>query len=209
MQFELKRPSGRFAPVRLPGWFRQEVPRDISLVKNRIREFEQAGLHTVCKSARCPNLGGCFERNSVTFMIMGDSCSRNCSFCAVSKSRPRPLDLSEPYKLALTIRKMGLEYIVLTSVTRDDLAFGGASHYARCTRLIQSLNPGKKIELLIPDFRNDPAALELSVRLAGADFSGESAIKEALRARLAADPRVRDAVLHLDSIEVTRLRSSS
>ena len=149
--------------VRLPGWFRQEVPRDISLVKNRIREFEQAGLNTVCKSARCPNLGVCFQTNSVTFMIMGDSCSRNCSFCAVDKSRPRPLDLSEPYKLALTIRKLGLEYIVLTSVTRDDLPLGGASHYARCVRLIQSLNPGKKIELLIPDFRNDTRALELVI----------------------------------------------
>ena len=149
--------------VRLPGWFRQEVPRDISLVKNRIREFEQAGLNTVCKSARCPNLGVCFQANSVTFMIMGDSCSRNCSFCAVDKSRPQALDLSEPYKLALTIRKLGLEYIVLTSVTRDDLALGGASHYARCVRLIQSLNPGKKIELLIPDFRNDTRALELVI----------------------------------------------
>ena len=129
---------------RLPEWFRQEIPRDISLIKNRIREFEEAGLNTVCKSARCPNLGGCFQANSVTFMIMGDSCSRNCSFCAVNKSRPQALDLSEPYKLALTIRKLGLEYIVLTSVTRDDLALGGASHYARCVRLIQSLNPNKK-----------------------------------------------------------------
>ena len=149
--------------MRMPEWFRQEIPRNISLVKNRIEEFEQAGLHTVCKSARCPNLGGCFQANSVTFMIMGDSCSRNCSFCAVNKSWPRPLDLSEPYKLALTIRKLGLEYIVLTSVTRDDLTFGGASHYVRCVRLIQSLNPGKKIELLIPDFRNDTRALELVI----------------------------------------------
>ena len=194
----LSETTGRIAPVRLPGWFRQEVPRDISLVKNRIREFEQAGLHTVCKSARCPNLGGCFERNSVTFMIMGDSCSRNCSFCAVSKSLPRPLDLSEPYNLALTIRKLGLEYIVLTSVTRDDLTFGGASHYARCTRLIQSLNPGKKIELLIPDFRNDPAALELVIG------SKPDVIAHNLETVEGLYPRVRPLAGYKGSLEVLR-----
>lgn len=150
----------------LPSWFRQEIPKDIHFIKNRLRDFENHKLSTVCQSARCPNINRCFEDNSVTFMILGDNCSRNCRFCAVSKGRPRVLNLSEPYNLALTIHNLNLKYIVITSVTRDDLAFGGATHYARAVYLIKQLNPGRKIELLIPDFKGSKDALSLLVKAA-------------------------------------------
>ena len=149
---------------RLPFWFRQEIPRDAGFIKNRLKEFENSGLNTVCLSARCPNLNRCFEDNSVTFMIMGSNCSRNCGFCAVDKGRLNPLDALETYNLALTIRRLNLSYVVITSVTRDDLPFGGASQYARAVYLIRKINPGKKIELLIPDFRNQPEAISLVVK---------------------------------------------
>ncbi|MDO8747510.1 MAG: lipoyl synthase [Candidatus Omnitrophota bacterium] len=150
--------------TRLPSWFRQEIPRDVGFIKNRLKEFENSGLNTVCLSARCPNINRCFEDNSVTFMIMGSNCSRNCGFCAVDKGRLNPLDLSETYNLALTINRLNLSYVVITSVTRDDLPFGGASQYARAVYLIKKINPGKKIELLIPDFRNQPEAISLVVK---------------------------------------------
>ena len=150
--------------TRLPSWFRQEIPRDAGFVKNRLREFENSGLNTVCLSARCPNLNRCFEDNSVTFMIMGSNCSRDCGFCAVDKGRLNPLELSETYNLALTINRLNLSYVVITSVTRDDLPLGGASHYARAVYLIKKINPGKKIELLIPDFRNQPEAISLVIK---------------------------------------------
>lgn len=151
---------------RLPSWFKQEIPRDIDFIRNRLKDFENHKLSTVCLSARCLNINHCFEHNSVTFMILGDSCSRNCTFCAVPKGRLRPLDLAEPYNLALTIQKLNLEYIVITSVTRDDLPLGGASHYARAVYAIRGFNPGKRIELLIPDFRNSRAALSLVIAAA-------------------------------------------
>ena len=98
---------------RLPFWFRQEIPRDAGFIKNRLKEFENSGLNTVCLSARCPNLNRCFEDNSVTFMIMGSNCSRNCGFCAVDKGRLNPLDALETYNLALTIRRLNLSYVVI------------------------------------------------------------------------------------------------
>lgn len=161
---EPSRHPQRTTPVRLPSWFRQEIPRDVSFIKNRLKEFENSGLNTVCLSARCPNLSRCFEDNSVTFMIMGSSCSRNCGFCAVDKDRLGPIDPREAYNLALTIKRLNLSYVVITSVTRDDLPFGGASQYARVVHLIKKVNPGKKIELLIPDFKNQPEAISLVVK---------------------------------------------
>lgn len=149
---------------RIPSWFRQEIPKDAGFIKNRLEEFKNSGLNTVCLSSRCPNINSCFEDNSVTFMIMGSRCSRNCGFCAVDKGRLNPLEPSETYNLALTIYRLNLSYVVITSVTRDDLPFGGASHYARAVYLIKKINPGKKIELLIPDFKNQPEAISLVVK---------------------------------------------
>lgn len=149
---------------RLPAWFRQEIPRDIAFIKNRLKNFENARLNTVCLNAKCPNINNCFENNNVTFMLLGNICSRNCNFCAVEKGNSLPPTLLEPYELALSIRRMNLRYVVLTSVTRDDLSCGGATQYARAVYLTRRLNPEVKIELLIPDFNGSETALGLVVK---------------------------------------------
>ncbi len=109
-------------------------------------------LHTVCQEARCPNLGDCFSRGTATFLILGDTCTRNCRFCAIRKGRPLSLDEGEPQRVAQAARRLGLNHVVVTSVTRDDLPDGGASHFASTIRSIRELNPGATVEVLVPDF---------------------------------------------------------
>ncbi|MFQ5486811.1 MAG: lipoyl synthase [Gammaproteobacteria bacterium] len=111
------------------------------------------GLHTVCEEASCPNLGECFSHGTATFMIMGDICTRRCPFCDVAHGKPLPLDGEEPVRLAETIRSMGLRYVVITSVDRDDLRDGGAAHFSACIRAIRAAAPAIRIEILVPDFR--------------------------------------------------------
>src|SRR5690606_5749716 len=106
-----------------------------------------------CEEASCPNLGECFAHGTATFMIMGDICTRRCPFCDVAHGRPDPLDPEEPNNLARTIQAMGLRYVVVTSVDRDDLRDGGAQHFVDCIRAIRELNPATRIEVLVPDFR--------------------------------------------------------
>ncbi len=117
------------------------------------------GLHTICQSARCPNIGECWERRTATFLILGDICTRNCGFCAVTKGQPLPLDEREPETVLEAIREMGLRYAVITSVTRDDLPDGGAGHFARTIRLIKDNSPITRIEVLVPDFGGDESSL--------------------------------------------------
>jgi len=118
-------------------------------------------LHTVCEEAHCPNIYECWGGGTATFMVMGDLCTRHCRFCAVKSGRPNGyLDPLEPVKLAYAIRRMNLRYVVVTSVDRDDLEDGGASHFAACIREIRRLNPSIYIEVLIPDFRDDVEALK-------------------------------------------------
>ncbi|MGB5398011.1 MAG: lipoyl synthase, partial [Gammaproteobacteria bacterium] len=110
-------------------------------------------LHTVCEEAACPNLGECFGKGTATFMIMGDICTRRCPFCDVGHGRPNPLDANEPVNLAETISAMGLRYVVITSVDRDDLRDGGAAHFVECIQQVRASNPAIEIEILVPDFR--------------------------------------------------------
>jgi len=118
-------------------------------------------LHTVCEEAHCPNICECWGGGTATFMVMGDLCTRHCRFCAVKSGRPNGyLDPLEPVKLAYAIRRMNLRYVVVTSVDRDDLEDGGASHFAACIREIRRLNPSIYVEVLIPDFRGDVEALK-------------------------------------------------
>jgi lipoic acid synthetase len=117
-------------------------------------------LHTICESARCPNIGACWERRTATFLVLGDVCTRDCGFCAVAKGRPLPLDPSEPARVAEAVASLGLAYAVITSVTRDDLADGGAGQFAAVIRAIRTRNPGTRVEALIPDFAGDAASLE-------------------------------------------------
>ena len=119
-------------------------------MKNTLRENR---LFTVCEEASCPNLAECFNHGAATFMIMGDICTRRCPFCAVAHGRPEPLDGNEPRQLAATIQAMGLNYVVITSVDRDDLRDGGAGHFVECINAIRALNPSIRVEVLVPDFR--------------------------------------------------------
>ena len=146
---------------RLPPWFKQEIPEDIGLIRNRLKEYAALNLDTVCKSARCPNINVCFSSRSVTFMILGPSCSRNCGFCAVEKKALRPPDVSEPYNIARSILRLRARYSVVTSVTRDDLPLGGVTQFIRTAYSIRSLNPDTKIEFLIPDFAGSLTAFSL------------------------------------------------
>lgn len=139
-------------PLRKPDWIRIKLPSDDSInnLKNLLRENR---LVTVCEEASCPNLPECFSHGTATFMIMGDKCTRRCSFCDVAHGKPDALDPNEPQKLAETIKLMKLKYVVITSVDRDDLRDGGAAHFAQCIRLVREHNSGIKVEVLVPDFR--------------------------------------------------------
>lgn len=137
---------------RKPEWIRVTLGDGAKV--GHLKEVLRANqLHTVCEEASCPNLGECFSSGTATFMIMGDICTRRCPFCNVGHGRPNPLDTSEPLSLARTIRDMGLQYVVITSVDRDDLRDGGAAHFAACIREVRRLNPALQIEILVPDFR--------------------------------------------------------
>ena len=138
--------------LRKPSWIRAKSPfhPNVKKLKSVLREQK---LHTVCEEAACPNLGECFGKGTATFMIMGDICTRRCPFCDVGHGRPNPLDEDEPKHLAETIKAMGLSYVVITSVDRDDLRDGGAAHFVECVRQTRDLNDGIEVEILVPDFR--------------------------------------------------------
>lgn len=137
---------------RIPEWIRVKAPVTpaVSNLKQLLREHK---LVTVCEEAACPNLSECFSHGTATFMIMGDKCTRRCTFCDVAHGRPDPLDQDEPINLAKALGKMNLKYVVITSVDRDDLRDGGASHFAACIQAAREHCPHTKIEVLVPDFR--------------------------------------------------------
>ncbi|MCF7984727.1 MAG: lipoyl synthase [Thiohalocapsa sp.] len=143
--------GGREVP-RKPTWIRAKAPTGagVARIKRLLRESK---LATVCEEAQCPNLGECFNHGTATFMILGDICTRRCPFCDVAHGRPQPLDEAEPAHLAQSIAQMGLRYVVITSVDRDDLRDGGAGHFAACLRAVRSSCPQTKLEVLVPDFR--------------------------------------------------------
>jgi len=125
------------------------------------RLLRRSRLNTVCEESRCPNISECFGNRTATFMILGDRCTRGCTFCNVKRKNPLPVDPSEPHRLLETVRVLGLEYVVITSVTRDDLPDGGAKHFARCIRVLKESLRGVKVEVLIPDFRGNRESLEI------------------------------------------------
>ena len=137
---------------RIPSWIRVKAPVTpaVANLKQLLREHR---LVTVCEEAACPNLSECFSHGTATFMIMGDKCTRRCTFCDVAHGRPDALDPEEPLNLAKALGKMGLKYVVITSVDRDDLRDGGASHFTACIKAVREHCPQTKIEILVPDFR--------------------------------------------------------
>jgi len=153
---KLARNTARFdsdAPrLRKPPWIRVRLPAG-NAVENLKQRLRSSDLVTVCEEATCPNIHECFSKGTATFMILGEICTRRCSFCDVAHGRPLPPDEQEPVKLAQTIRDMSLRYVVVTSVDRDDLRDGGAGHFARCIAEIRAHNPGIRVEILVPDFR--------------------------------------------------------
>ena len=140
------------APLRKPDWIRIRIPasKEVERIKSLLRKNK---LSTVCEEANCPNLTECFSGGTATFMIMGDICTRRCPFCDVGHGKPNPLNADEPKNLAEAITEMGLNYVVITSVDRDDLRDGGAQHFADCIREARALSPNLEIEILTPDFR--------------------------------------------------------
>jgi lipoic acid synthetase len=156
------RPLSEPAPLRKPAWLKVKAPGGTNYVgvKHLMREL---GLNTVCEEAHCPNIGECWEHKTATFMILGDVCTRNCSYCAVAHGTPAPYDAEEPVRLAEAVTKMGLEHVVITSVDRDDLPNGGAEAFAGCVTEIRQRDPETSVELLIPDFKGSDTALRLVV----------------------------------------------
>lgn len=148
--------------VRKPEWLKITLGnnRQFSVVGNLV---ESRGLHTICRSGRCPNLGECWNRGTATFMIGGDICTRSCKFCNTKSGRPLPLDPDEPAKIARSIRKMDLKHAVITSVDRDDLPDCGAGQWAETIRQIKKLNPQTTLEALIPDFKGNTDCLNTVV----------------------------------------------
>lgn len=153
--------GGADAPrgTRKPGWLKVRLPADPDYfhVSGIVKEGR---LHTICQSARCPNVGECWSRRTATFLILGDTCTRTCGFCAVRKGAPSPLDPDEPARVADAVVALGLGYAVLTSVTRDDLPDGGAEAFARTIAAVRSASPGTRVEALIPDFQGRAESLD-------------------------------------------------
>lgn len=152
-------PAGGRRPAGKPDWLRmrRQGGRDYNEVKRLLREYH---LHTVCESANCPNRGECFGARTATFLLMGSACTRHCTFCNIAGGSPAPLDADEPRRIAEAVRTLDLKFAVLTSVTRDDLSDGGAAHFAATIAAIRRLIPACGIEVLIPDFRGNAAALQ-------------------------------------------------
>ncbi|MBD3385885.1 lipoyl synthase [candidate division KSB1 bacterium] len=145
---------------RRPHWLKRKLPAGENYTEIS-RLLKDQNLHTVCKSAHCPNVGDCWARRTATFMILGDSCTRNCLFCAIDHGHVHSLDAEEPLRVARAVKQLDLSYAVITSVTRDDLPDGGALQFARTIEQIRELQPRCRIEVLIPDLQGDPRALDI------------------------------------------------
>ncbi len=183
--------------MRKPDWLKVSLPAngELGRVRGLLRGLE---LHTVCQSAMCPNLGHCFASGTATFMILGDLCTRVCGFCAVAKGRPAPLDSGEPERVAEAARQLGLSHVVVTSVTRDDLPDGGAAHFATTIEALRRAVPGASIEVLIPDLRGDPTALEAVLA------AGPTVLNHNVETVPRLYPRVRPQADYRRSLEVLR-----
>ncbi len=143
---------------RLPQFLKKTLVLSGNVHETKVK-LRHKGLHTVCESARCPNISECFGMNRATFLIMGNTCTRTCRFCSVDKGRPHELDPGEPYRIAQSIKELGIRHAVITSVTRDDLTDGGADHFYMVAKAIKEISPETTVELLTPDFQGDKDAI--------------------------------------------------
>ncbi len=182
---------------RLPHWMKMKMPKgeNHSKVKNLV---EKHGLHTICTSGNCPNIGECWSRGTATFMILGDICTRRCKFCAVKSGSPLPPDLKEPERVAESVRVMGVKHCVITSVDRDDLDDQGAEIWARTITEVKRVNPGTRLEVLIPDFRGKTELIQQVID------AGPDVISHNLETTERLTPFVRFASKYRRSLDVVR-----
>jgi len=179
----------------LPSWLKRPLPSRGEI--SRLKEgFRSSGLHTVCESARCPNIGECFSSKTATYMINGNVCTRVCGFCDVKSGRPLPIDPTEPEKLAASAREMGLSYVVVTAVNRDDLADGGASQFKAVGEALRRAIPGVEFEFLIPDFNGKLEPLVTVLE------SGPAVLNHNLETVARLTPEVRNKAKFQRSLEV-------
>jgi lipoyl synthase len=182
---------------RLPVWFKQKIPR-----AGETREVQQLlsklKLHTVCEGAHCPNIGQCFSSGTATFMIMGDICTRNCTFCAVTKGFPPPLDAEEPQHVAEAVKTLGLNYVVITCVTRDDIPDGGAAHFAATVKALHAAAPELRVEVLVSDFKGDMESVRTVVE------SGPEVFAHNLETVPRLYPEVRPMAVYQRSLDVLK-----
>lgn len=185
--------------LKKPDWLKVKLPSGGTFFQ--VSELLRSrGLHTICQSARCPNIGECWERRTATFLILGNVCTRNCGFCAVAKGQPLPPDDREPETVLEAVREMGLRYAVITSVTRDDLPDGGADHFVRTIRLIRDNCPETRVEVLIPDFRGKESALRRVLE------SGPDVLNHNLETTLSLYPRInRPADNYFRSLKILKI----
>ncbi len=148
---------------RLPDYLKRPII-DTDKTRTVRRILKTKCLNTVCENARCPNKNECYTKNTATFLIMGNNCTRNCRYCNITCSRPETLDLNEPFHVAEAVKDLGLKYAVITSVTRDDLPDGGAEHFANCIYEIRKMSPDVKIEILTPDFKGNKDSLNTIIK---------------------------------------------
>jgi len=150
---------------RLPDWLTVSIPAGVNAAKIE-RNLSQFSLNTVCHEARCPNMAECFGHGTLTFMILGKTCTRNCRYCNVNPGTPQPVDFNEPDKIAVAVSLLKLGHVVITSVTRDDLDDSGVSHFANAVKAVRAKTPVTKIELLVPDFKGDRSLIETAAKSA-------------------------------------------
>jgi len=182
-------PSGSI-PRRLPPWLRARSGH-----WERVHDMKTllvgSRLHTVCEEARCPNQGECWTRGTATFMLLGETCTRSCGFCAVATGRPAPPDPDEPRNVAEASRRLGLTFVVVTSVARDDLKDGGASHFAATVRAIREWNPDAQVEVLVPDFKAERESIRVVVESRPTVFNHNLETVERLTRRVRIQARYR------------------
>jgi lipoic acid synthetase len=184
-----------------PPWLRKQIRLTPEVMRTR-RHIDELGLHTVCESARCPNLGECYACGNATFLILGDHCTRDCAFCAVEHGKPQPPDAREGEKIAVYVRSNQIRYAVLTSVTRDDLSDGGAAHYRRVVEDLKRLLPSLQIELLVPDFQGRRESIESVAALPIQVFAHNVETVQELY------PQVRRGANYRRSLEVLKIVAS-
>jgi len=189
-------------PIRKPDWLKIQLPKGDNYLKVK-GILEEKGLHTICSSGKCPNMGECWNAGTATFMILGDICTRSCKFCATKTGKPLPVDTDEPEKIAQSIKQLNLKHVVITSVDRDDLPDGGSQIWANTVRKVKELNPETTIETLIPDFGGNKDHLHIVIE------SRPDIISHNLETVRRLTPQIRSAAQYDRSLEVLRQIAAS